>query len=85
MAKRHKKYDDDDGRTIVDMNVEGMPWYQPRSGKDVNVDPDDKPTRKERRSMVFGAFLAYLPAFLTFLLGFVAVFLLLYVWFGGWK
>ena len=20
----------DDGRTIVDMNVEGMPWYSPR-------------------------------------------------------
>lgn len=22
-----KQYDDDDGRTIVDMNVDGMPWY----------------------------------------------------------
>lgn len=24
-----KQYDDDDGRTIVDMNVEGMPEYSP--------------------------------------------------------
>jgi hypothetical protein len=27
MAKIPKKYDDDDGRTIANMNVEGMPWY----------------------------------------------------------
>ncbi|MDD3400611.1 MAG: hypothetical protein PHT58_03105 [Eubacteriales bacterium] len=27
MARERKQYDDDDGRTIVDMNVEGMPWY----------------------------------------------------------
>ena len=28
MAKR--KYDDDDGRVIAPMNVEGMPWYTKR-------------------------------------------------------
>lgn len=27
MAKKPKQYDDDDGRTIANMNVEGMPWY----------------------------------------------------------
>lgn len=27
MAKKPKQYDDDDGRTIASMNVEGMPWY----------------------------------------------------------
>ena len=27
MAREPKQYEDDDGRTIVDMNVEGMPWY----------------------------------------------------------
>lgn len=28
--KRHtpRQYDDDDGRTICDMNVPGMPWYE---------------------------------------------------------
>jgi hypothetical protein len=25
-----KQYDDDDGRTIVSMDVEGMPWYDRR-------------------------------------------------------
>lgn len=29
MARRDKYYPDDDGRTIADMNVEGMPWYDP--------------------------------------------------------
>jgi len=27
MAKRKKTYDDDDGRVIASMNVDGMPWY----------------------------------------------------------
>lgn len=26
------QYDDDDGRTIVDMNIDGMPWYNRRHG-----------------------------------------------------
>ena len=29
MKKRaQRQYDDDDGRTICDMNVPGMPWYE---------------------------------------------------------
>ena len=28
MAREPKRWEDDDGRTIVDMNVDGMPWYQ---------------------------------------------------------
>ena len=32
MSKRNpRQYDDDDGRTICDMNVPGMPWYERRS------------------------------------------------------
>lgn len=30
MARQPKQYDDDDGRTIVDMDVEGMPWHDAR-------------------------------------------------------
>lgn len=30
--KKHEKFVDD-GRTIADMNVEGMPWYNPSRGK----------------------------------------------------
>ena len=27
MARGKKTYDDDDGRTIANMDVDGMPWY----------------------------------------------------------
>lgn len=30
MARQPKQYEDDDGRTIVDMDVEGMPWHTRR-------------------------------------------------------
>jgi len=33
MSKK-KYYDDDDGETIVNMDVEGMPWYDRRIGSD---------------------------------------------------
>lgn len=31
MSKRRNKYEEDDGETIVNMNVDGMPWYRPKS------------------------------------------------------
>lgn len=34
MARNRKQYDDDDGRTIVDMDVEGMPWHDRRIRKE---------------------------------------------------
>ncbi|MGN1307496.1 MAG: hypothetical protein ACI4V3_07485 [Faecousia sp.] len=27
MSRKAKKYEDDDGRTIAPMNIDGMPWY----------------------------------------------------------
>ena len=27
MSKQKKTYDDDDGRVVAKMNVDGMPWY----------------------------------------------------------
>lgn len=34
MARKPKQYEDDDGRTIADMNVEGMPWHNARLKKE---------------------------------------------------
>jgi len=83
MFKRKKKtYADDDGRTIVDMNVEGMPWYRPDTGKKVN--DEDKPTRKEIFAMIRAGFRAYLPMFLSILAGFGLCAVLLYFWLNGW-
>jgi hypothetical protein len=33
LKKNRKGYDDDDGRTIAGMNVDGMPWYSGSTGK----------------------------------------------------
>ena len=59
----------DDGRTIVDMNVEGMPWYAPgkrltreeRRQKHSGADTNDPPlTKSESRYYTWGALKAAL-------------------------
>ena len=66
MAKRKKKYDDDDGRVIAPMNVDGMPWYNPGHTENVSEGEgeedekpewyvEDKPTKEENRAIFFGA------------------------------
>ena len=52
MKRKTKTPDYDDGRTIAEMNVEGMPWYNPTRDKKVNE--EDKPTKKELRAMMRG-------------------------------
>ena len=46
-------YDDDDGRVIVNMDVEGMPWYDRKFNKDSSRQPKSKfpsqMTRSESR------------------------------------
>jgi hypothetical protein len=34
MIRKTNKYDDDDGRVICNMDVEGMPWYGKRAFKE---------------------------------------------------
>ena len=31
MSKKRVRYEEDDGATIANMNVDGMPWYRPKS------------------------------------------------------
>ena len=56
--------DGDDGRTIVNMNVEGMPWYAPdrpesaaaRDGQEGEAPaPAARMTREESRVFLWGA------------------------------
>lgn len=80
MRKRLKQKDkyQDDGQTVANMNVEGLPWYM--SEKQVKAKKqmlDLGLSSKERRALVFGALLAYLPVFLTILAGFIGAYLLL--------
>ena len=52
--------DGDDGRTIANMNVDGMPWYSPAPKKD---DPRERGREellspRDRRRYILGALLA---------------------------
>lgn len=81
--KQKKTYKDDDGRTIVDMNIDGFPWYNP-TRKDKDIAKEDRPTRKEMFALIRGVFAAYLPRFLTLLLGFGLAIGIIYCWLHGW-
>ena len=84
MKKKKKKQEEkfvDDNRTIVEMNVEGFPWYDgngPREKKAGKKDKD-KPTKKELIKMIFGMYKATLPFLLITLGCFILVFILMYV------
>ena len=54
---RRRKYDDDDGSVVVNMNVDGMPWYTPPRPElkgSSNNSPDEL-TRKETFWVLMGA------------------------------
>ena len=52
--KPRKQYDDDDGRTIANMNVDGMPWYRPwkRESPDGMTPQTSSAGGKKRRESV---------------------------------
>ena len=86
MAKQRKQYDDDDGRVIASMNVDGMPWYQRSQRFDRNKleqasDFSDL-TKEESREIVKGAMKASLLIAGVFILAMLLFILFcLYVWF----
>ena len=54
MAKQQEF--EDDGRTIADMNVDGMPWYRPdRKDAASGNDASGGFTREEKRAYLAGA------------------------------
>lgn len=70
-----KKYDDDDGRVISNMNVQGMPWNNDAAESSSTV-PDGKPqeekqynddlTKSETAAIMWGAIKAALLISLVF-------------------
>lgn len=59
---RKKSYDDDDGRVIAPMNVEGMPWHQekPSFSSEEEGPKPPPPTRRETIQLLVNAMLAAL-------------------------
>ena len=80
MKKKDKAQDfHDDGHTVADMNVEGLPWYRKDKEKQnhkalTQLDV----TKAERRAMIKAAYKAYLPMLLVLIGGMAAVYWLLY-------
>ena len=58
MAPKRDDFEDD-GRTIADMNVDGMPWYAPNRQDPENTEKVEL-TREEQRWMIGGALKAAL-------------------------
>lgn len=70
MKPEPKKFDDDDGRVIVNMNVEGMPWYNRRLRRErfaaPSVSQGDQLTDSEGRLYTWYSVLAGLFITLVF-------------------
>lgn len=91
MKRKKKVYDDDDGRVISSMNVDGMPWYRAKSKDDpleaermrLKREEDElQLTKKEKRAMMGGVFAAALLVAGVFALaGLLFILFCLYVWF----
>lgn len=65
----------DDGRVVVDMNVEGFGWYRKNRTKTKKENPDN-PTKRELFAMILAAYKAYLPYFLILVGVLIAVFII---------
>ena len=75
MAKKKREKYVDDGHTIFNMDVDGMPHRRVQSDKsDLNL------TRKEKWALIKCAFGHYFPIFLVVLLCFSLAMLLIYFW-----
>ena len=86
MAKYRKNHEDDDGRVIASMNVDGMPWYQrgerfDKFRREQASDFSDL-TKEEEREIIKGALKASLLIAGVFILA-MLIFILfcLYIWF----
>ena len=75
MARRQERFDpEDDGRTIADMNVDGMPWYvREREKKDAEPGAEHyQMTKEESRRYTWAAVKAGLGIGLIFAAVFAA-------------
>lgn len=73
----------DDGRTIANMNAEGMPWYAPRRPSPGKAAQRDAATRDEDRAFMWGALKAALLIAAVMSAGLVLfVALCLWIWCG---
>ena len=75
MGKRQREEFEDDGRTIAEMNVDGMPWYLEKREKQPEQEKLEL-TKEEGRAMMRGILKAVLLVTLAFGIG-LTLFILL--------
>lgn len=75
MGKRKREEFEDDGRTIANMNVDGMPWYLEKREKQPEQEKIEL-TKEEGRAMMGGILKATLLVTLAFGVG-LTLFILL--------
>lgn len=71
--KKKQKYIDD-GHTIYNMDVDGMPHRVAKNDTGINL------TKKEKRAIILAAFLHYGPIFIGILVCFFVAMLLIKLW-----
>lgn len=85
MTQEDKQHEDDDGRVICDMDVEGMPWHGKRSRERAAAQRQahgDQLNASETRQAIWGAVLAALSVVGVLSLTMVLfVLFCIYVWF----
>ena len=74
MKRKNKPKYIDDGHTIYNMDVDGMPHRRVQSNDKLNV------TKKEKRAMIKAALLRYLPILGLVILAFSVTMLLIFWW-----
>lgn len=72
MAKKEKYHDD--GHTIYNMDVEGMPHRRVNNKNGISV------TKEEKKALMRAAFLHYIPIILCVIAAFSLTMLLIYFW-----
>lgn len=70
MPKDKRQEREDDGRTYVNMNVEGMPWYRPESPQQPRNEEKVQLSPSEARAAIWGALKAALLVAAVFGVGF---------------
>lgn len=87
MKRKRKVYDDDDGRVIAPMNVDGMPWYDKyaKRARKADQNADEKPleplSKRETFKLIMQLYIGMIPFLLLFIgLGALFIFLLTKVW-----
>ncbi len=80
MKKKDNKHDWDDGRVIASMDNVPDSFGKTNNDRRLRREVKDTVSKKERRAMVRGMFVAMLPRILAVLFGFGATVLLIWLW-----